>query len=140
LEPDKLAALLERLPTLFADHPKSWTRNINWPAAEEYIRDTYAGYTGSTLAFIDNTAVMFSIGSNWWADKPVLAEELLVSIDGKPIDLPRVLAFLERLAAIYGCAGVALGTSLSTRDEALVRLYRSHGYLSEAHMLYKGIT
>lgn len=140
MEPDKLAALIDRLPALFGNNPKGWARNIDWPQAEAYIRATYAGETGSTLAFIDNAAVMFSVGGNWWAAKPVLAEELLLSIDGKPIDLPRVLGFLERLASMYGCAGVALGTSLSTRDASLVRLYRSHGYLSEAHMLYKGIT
>lgn len=120
-------------------HPKAWVGNTDWLTACNYITATARGETPSRLAVLGNALVMYGVGSNWWAKRPVVHEELLLSLDGKAVDVARVLGYLEQVARQEGAAGVVLGTSLSRRDPALIRLYRSHGYANEASMLYKEI-
>lgn len=129
-----------RIEQLLCGHPKAWTHNVHLGQTLQYLWDTHAGRTRSTIAVIGNAFLLYGIGGNWWAARPVVHEELLLSLDGKPVDLPRVLGYLEQVARQESCAGVAVGTSFSLRDPALIRLYRSHGYADEATMLYKEIT
>lgn len=121
-------------------HPKAWVRNTDWLTACNYLAATVRGETQSRIAVIDNALLMYAVGGNWWAARPIVHEELLLSLDDGAVDVARILGYLERVAQQEGAAGVALGTSLSRRDPALIRLYRSHGYANEASMLYKEIT
>lgn len=121
-------------------HTKAWVRNTDWLTACNYLAATHRGETPSRIAVIDNAFVMYAVGANWWAKRPIVHEELLLSLDERPVDLARVTGFLEQVARQEGAAGVAFGTSLSQRDPALIRLYRSHGYANEASMLYKEIS
>lgn len=121
-------------------HPKAWVRNTDWLTACNYLAATQRGETPSRIAVLGNAFVMYAVGGNWWAKRPIVHEELLLSLDGGPVDVARVTSYLEQVARQEGAAGVALGTSLSQRDPALIRLYRSHGYANEASMLYKEIS
>lgn len=122
------------------DHPKAWVRNADWLTACNYLMATARGETASRIAVIDNAFLMYGVGGNWWSKQPIVHEELLLALDNRAVDVARVLGYLEQVARQEGAAGVALGTSLSRRDPALIRLYRSHGYAQEASLLYKEIT
>lgn len=135
-----LAAACDVVLAQITDHPKAWVGNADYAAACAYIRATAAGETSSRIAVCGNAFIMFGIDANWWSAKPVLHEQLLLSLDGKAVDMSLVIAYLELVARIEGAAGVVFGTSLSRRDPALIRLYSSHGYANEATMLYKEIT
>ena len=119
------------------EHPhKPWMHNIDAAAAVEYIHKTAAGQTQSLCAVVGGVFVMYAVGQQWWAAKPVLAEEMLLRIE-PGADLASVLAFMERTAQLLDCSGVALGTSISTSDVALMRLYRQFGYVESANVMYK---
>lgn len=117
---------------------KAWLRNADTESAIEYVRQTAAGkgLTPSHCTVVGGVFVMYSIGRQWWAAKPVLAEEMMLRIE-PGADIATALAFLERTAQLTSCAGVVLGTSISMNDAALVRLYRKFGYVESATVLYK---
>lgn len=134
----QLARVDRALRCVAAGQHKSWLRNSDVDTAIEYVYATAAGETQSNCAVVGGVFVMYTSGKQWWADKPILAEELMLRIE-PGADLVPVLSFLERTAQLMNCAGVVLGTSISTNDAALTRLYRQHGYVESANVLYKEI-
>ncbi len=133
----QLQLVADEIRRLCADPHKGWMRNGDPDAAIAYIQATARGETGSTCCVIDGVFLMYTTGRQWWASKPVLAEELMLRIE--PGFLATPLAFLERTAQLLDCAGVVLGTSISTNDAALMRLYRRYGYVESANALYKEV-
>ncbi len=120
--------------------PKTWLANTNASKALLHVWLTMQGKTSSTCVKIGNAFLMYQIGLQWWADRPILAEELLFSLDDQPIDMQRVTAFMEETARLHGCAGVAIGTSLVTHDATYSRYLGRYGYATEAHVNYKEVT
>lgn len=117
---------------------KTWLRNADAATAFAYVEETIRGKTPSSYAIVDGVFVMYSIGRPWWAARDILAEELMLRIE-PGAGVTAALSFLERTAELLNCAGVVLGTSISTNDAALVRLYRQHGYVESANVLYKEV-
>lgn len=117
---------------------KTWLRNGDIERAIEYVYATAAGETSSSCAVVGGVFIMFTQGRQWWASRPVLAEELMLRIE-PGADIVPALAFLERTAQLLDCAGVVLGTSISTNDAALTRLYGRFGYVESANVLYKEV-
>jgi hypothetical protein len=135
-----LADIESKLREFCAQRHKGWLKNTNPDTVVQYVHDTMLGRTPSRAAIIDNAFVLCTVGKPWWADKPIVQEELLFSLDGEPINTGQVVRYLEALAKAEGAAGVAIGTSLSERDLALSRLLRVVEYHEEARLLYKEIT
>lgn len=136
----QLAKVEFALRDIAATGTKSWLRNADVDAAIEYIRASVDGVdlTPSRCAVVGGVFIMFSVGRQWWASRPVLAEELMLRIE-PGADIVPALAFLERTAQLLACTGVVLGTSISTNDAALTRLYRRFGYVESANVLYKEV-
>ena len=119
-----------------ANRHKGWLLNADLDKSVQYLRDTAAGLTPSLLHVVGNVLIMTSVGTPWWASKPILAEELLLKV-AEPADMPLALSYLEHYAALCGCAGSVLGTSVSQRDPILQRFYRQHGWQQESSIMYK---
>lgn len=136
----QLAKVEFALRDITATGTKSWMRNADVDAAIEYIRASVEGVelTPSRCAVVGGVFVMYAVGRPWWASRPVLAEELMLRIEPGANIVP-ALAFLERTAQLLDCAGVVLGTSISTNDPALTRLYGRFGYVESANVLYKEV-
>lgn len=132
------AAICDSFESAVQAPNKRWLRNADYPRACGYILDTMNDRTASKCWRVGDIFLMWQVGRPWWADQPILQEELLLAIGPKP-DLRMATTFLEVLASMQGTAGVALGTSLSTRDRALTRAYQRLGYAHEASLLYKGM-
>lgn len=132
-----LLRVRDELFRLERHHDKSWLNNASAEQAWEYVQETVAGNTESHWAVVDGVFVMWAVGRQWWAKRPVVAEELVIRIDIPQAGGLRWLRLLEEEAARLGCAGVVLGTSISTKDPAMARLYRMHGYTEQARVIYR---
>lgn len=134
----QLQRVSNALRDVHAGQHKTWLHNGDVDRAIEYVYLTSTGHTQSQCAVVGGVFVMYSVGRQWWASRPVLAEELMLRIE-PGADIVPALAFLERTAQLLDCAGVVLGTSISTNDAALTRLYRPYGYVESANVLYKEV-
>ena len=134
-----LADIESKLREFCAQRHKGWLKNTNPDTVVQYVFDSILGNTPSTAAILGNAFLLCSVVTPWWADKPIVQEELLFSLDGEPINTGQVVRYLEDLAKANGAAGVAIGTSLSERDQALSRLLQRVYYVEEARTLYKEI-
>lgn len=134
-----LADIESKLREFCAQRHKGWLKNTNPDTVVQYVFDSILGNTPSTAAILGNAFLLCSVVTPWWADKPIVQEELLFSLDGEPINTGQVVRYLEDLAKAKGAAGVAIGTSLSERDQALSRLLQRVYYVEEARTLYKEI-
>lgn len=134
----QLQRVSNALRDVHAGQHKGWLRNGDIDRAIAHVYATAAGETSSNCAVVGGVFIMYTHGRQWWAAKPVLAEELMLRIE-PGADIVPALAFLERTAQLLDCAGVVLGTSISTNDAALTRLYRPYGYVESANVLYKEV-
>lgn len=135
LEPD-LEAIRVYMSRVAEQRHKGWLRNADLLNTLVYIRDTMRGLTPSACWKVGGIFLMWQIGTPWWARGKILQEELLLAIEPEP-NLREATAFLQHYAEHSSCVGVALGTSLSSRDRALGRRYQQLGYAHEASLYYK---
>lgn len=69
----------------------------------------------------------------------MLVERLVLRVGKVPAPFSAVTDFLEYSAKRLGCKLVLVGSGLSNKDDALERLYRSHGYVTESRLMCKEI-
>jgi hypothetical protein len=83
--------------------------------------------------------VVYQLGTPWFSDQLVLAEQLVLRLDGASC-FSVVPAFLEREGREAKACLIEAGTALSLSDRALASLYKQAGFQMGGYALTKDIS
>lgn len=111
-------------------HP--WAKSASIAAG---MRAVIEGRIGAVL--FSGYALIYDYGKQWYSDKPVLLEQMLLRISDGPGDFTAVVTTMQKLARLHGCAGIVSGNSVSR--PGLTRLYERAGFQSIGRTFYKEV-
>jgi hypothetical protein len=88
--------------------------------------------TGQTSALILDEAylLVYTVGSPWYADRIMVAEQLLLRI-GEGSSFSSIVDLLDDLAQEHNADCILLGGALAKNPRALARMYKRYGYAIE---------
>lgn len=87
---------------------------------------------GDVVVFTNNGILagilMFSVGGLWWSDKPMLFEELVLSVGTLPGVQREAIKALNHLAKELGCSLIAAGCLIQEKPQMVMNGYRKDGF------------
>lgn len=128
-----LVLILQAVQRLYETSVAPQMKYANFTKASEHIRQAYLD---CNLEVVGDFAILFSVGTMWYSDEPMLFEELVIRFRkavGNPVS--DVVPVLDTLREQHGCVAVITGDA---QRGLMAPVYLSAGFVPAGTQFYKG--